>query len=95
MPLLIRRRNRKASNASQHPPARAIAAHLVRRGRAARPRGREGQWKKEAGYHRRSLAETAVLRFKTPFSDKLKAREWRGQEAELRARCAALNRMTS
>jgi hypothetical protein len=56
--------------------------------------GRDG-WKKEAGYHRRSLAETAMMRLKTIFSDRLKAREWRRQETELRLRCAALNRMTS
>jgi Transposase DDE domain len=53
------------------------------------------EWKKEAGYHRRSLAETAMMRLKTIFSDKLKAREWRRQETELRVRCAAMNRMTS
>jgi hypothetical protein len=65
---------------------------------AAVLRGREvgrDEWKKEAGYHRRSLAETAMLRFKTIFSDKLKAREWRRQVTELRVRCAAMNRMTS
>jgi hypothetical protein len=55
--------------------------------------GRDG-WKKEAGYHRRSLAETAMMRLKTIFSDKLKAREWRRQVTELRVRCAAMNRMT-
>lgn len=60
----------------------------------AREVGRDG-WKKESGYHRRSLAETAMMRLKTIFSDRLKAREWRRQEAELRMRCAALNRMTS
>ena len=65
---------------------------------AAVLRGREvgrDEWKKEAGYHRRSLAETAMMRIKTIFSDRLKAREWRRQETELRVRCAALNRMTS
>jgi hypothetical protein len=65
---------------------------------AAVLRGREvgrDEWKKEAGYHRRSLAETAMMRLKTIFSDKLKAREWRRQVTELRVRCAALNRMTS
>jgi hypothetical protein len=65
---------------------------------AAVARGREvgrDEWKKEAGYHRRSLAETAMMRFKTIFSDRLKAREWRRQETELRVRCAAMNRMTS
>ena len=64
---------------------------------AAVLRGREvgrDEWKREAGYHRRSLAETAMMRFKTIFSDKLKAREWRRQETELRVRCAAMNRMT-
>ena len=64
---------------------------------AAVLRGREvgrGEWKKEAGYHRRSLAETAMMRLKTIFSDKLKAREWKRQETELRVRCAAMNRMT-
>ena len=65
---------------------------------AALLRGREvgrEAWKKEAGYHRRSLAETAVMRLKTIFSDRLKAREWKRQETELRVRCAALNRLTS
>jgi hypothetical protein len=52
-------------------------------------------WKKEAGYHRRSLAETAMMRLKTIFSDRLKSREWKRQETELRVRCAATNRMTS
>jgi Transposase DDE domain len=65
---------------------------------AAVLRGREvgrDEWKKEAGHHRRSLAETAMMRLKTIFSEKLKAREWRRQESELRLRCAALSRMTS
>ena len=56
--------------------------------------GRDG-WKKEAGYHCRSLAETAIMRLKTVFSARLKAREWRRQETELRLSCAALNEMTS
>ena len=53
------------------------------------------EWKKESGYHKRSLVETAMMRLKTIFSDKLKAREWKRQETELRIRCAALNRMTT
>jgi len=55
----------------------------------------QDQWKKEAGYHRRSLVETAMMRIKTIFSQRLKAREWKRQETELRLRCAALNRMTA
>ena len=53
------------------------------------------QWKHESGYHRRSLVETAMMRVKTLFSDRLRARQWRRQETELRVRCAALNRMTA
>jgi hypothetical protein len=65
---------------------------------AAVLRGREvgrDTWKKESGYHRRSLVETAMMRLKAIFSDSLKSREWGRQETELRVRCAALNRMTS
>ena len=65
---------------------------------AAVLRGREvgrDEWKREAGYHRRSLAETAVMRLKTIFSGRLKAREWERQVTELQVRCAALNRMTA
>jgi hypothetical protein len=65
---------------------------------AAVLRGREvgrDEWKKEAGYHRRSLAETAMMRLKTIFSDRLKGREWSRQETELRLRCAAMNKMTA
>jgi hypothetical protein len=78
--------------------ARIRSGEEFRDRNAAVLRGREvrrDEWKKEAGYHRRSLAETAMMRIKTIFSDKLKAREWRRQEKELRVRCAALNRMTS
>ena len=78
--------------------ARVRSGEEFRDRNAAVLRGREvgrDEWKKEAGYHRRSLAETAMMRIKTIFSDKLKAREWSRQETELRVRCAALNRMTS
>ena len=52
------------------------------------------KWKEESGYHRRSLAETAMFRFKTIFGDKLSARVFESQAAEAFLRCAALNRMT-
>ena len=51
-------------------------------------------WKKKAKYHRRSLAETAIFRFKTLFSDKLRSREVERQRTEVMVRCVALNRMT-
>ena len=51
-------------------------------------------WKQESGYHRRSLAETAVMRQKLIFGEKVAARSFNGQAAQLLVRCAALNRMT-
>ena len=58
-----------------------------------RKKGRK-RWKEESNYHRRSLAETAVFRFKTIFSDKLKSRKIENQFGEMAIKCAALNRMT-
>jgi len=52
------------------------------------------QWKRESGYHRRSLVETCVMRLKTLFGDRLSARHKRGQENQALLRCHALNRMT-
>jgi hypothetical protein len=61
--------------------------------RQVRGRGAEA-WKKWAKYHRRSLAETAVYRFKTLLSDKLRSREVERQRTEVMVRCVALSRMT-
>lgn len=64
-------------------------AHL----RYIRVHGRRA-WKKHVGYHRRSLAETAVFRFKTVFGDQLSARRLDTQATQLGIRCRALNQMT-
>lgn len=51
-------------------------------------------WKQESGYHQRSLAETAMFRFKIIFGDHLQARKIEQQITEARIKSAALNRMT-
>jgi len=51
-------------------------------------------WKRQSGYHRRSLAETAVFRLKTIFGDHLSARLLETQRTQARVRCRALNRVT-
>ena len=51
-------------------------------------------WKKLKGYHLRSLAETAMFRFKQTFGNGLKNRKLGTQRAESRAKCEALNIMT-
>ena len=60
--------------------------------RAMRRTGRKG-WKQASGYHRRSLAETQIYRYKHLIGDKLKARSWVNQQVESRLGCAILNRM--
>jgi len=61
--------------------------------RGVRKKGRP-KWKREANYHRRSLAETGVFRFKQIFTDKLQSRKQDNQFQEMIIKCAALNRMT-
>ena len=52
------------------------------------------QWKKEIGYHRRSLAETFMFRYKTIVGDRLSARKWQTQITEVKIKLDAINRMT-
>jgi len=61
--------------------------------RAIRKGGRK-EWKKNSGYHVRSLAETTMFRLKTIFGDELSARLLETQTTQALIRCAALNKMT-
>lgn len=61
--------------------------------RAIRKGGRK-KWKRESGYHQRSLAETAVYRFKLIFGNTMRTRTLSRQITEARIKVAALNRMT-
>jgi len=58
-----------------------------------RPAGRLG-WQRATGYGRRSLAETAMFRYRTLIGRRLRARSLPGQKAEARMGCAVINRMT-
>jgi len=62
--------------------------------RAIRKVGRKN-WKRQSGYHKRSLAETAMFRFKTLFGNTLSSREFDNQGVEALIKCKALNKMTS
>jgi hypothetical protein len=61
--------------------------------RGIRKRGRAA-WKRSAGYHKRSLAETAMYRMKQLFSGRLKNRHLRRQQTEIILRCNLLNQFT-
>jgi hypothetical protein len=61
--------------------------------RAIRRLGRKA-WKRESGYHTRSLAETGVYRLKAIFGGHLASRDPGRQVTEGAVRCRALNIMT-
>lgn len=61
--------------------------------RRVRKVGRK-QWKKDSNYHRRSLAETQMFRFKTIFGDRVQTRRIENQFKELLLKTAILNQMT-
>jgi len=52
------------------------------------------KWKQEVGYHKRSLVETAIFRFKTIFGDKLSSRQFKNQQTEALFKAHLLNKMT-
>ncbi|HAV0157791.1 TPA: IS5 family transposase [Salmonella enterica] len=56
--------------------------------------GSNDVWKKKVGYHRRSVAETAMFRIKTLLGGHLSLRDYDAQVGEALAMVKALNRMT-
>ena len=52
------------------------------------------EWKLHSGYHRRSLAETAMMRWKVTFGDALFSREENRQQTEAKIKVKVLNKMT-
>ena len=61
--------------------------------RSIRKYGRK-KWKKNSGFHVRSLVETTMSRLKTIFGNELSARLFETQTTQAVVRCAALNKMT-
>lgn len=60
--------------------------------RMIRRKGRK-RWRGDSGYSRRSLAETAVFRFKALFGDRLASRNFACQANEALLKCKLLNMM--
>lgn len=76
----------KHSNCKAPPHPRDEALRCIRKG------GRK-KWKREAQYHRRSLAETTMFRHKSAFGGRVRSRKFENQATELLCQCAMLNRM--
>ncbi len=70
--------------------------HIQARNERVRTIQRQGRkrWKKHTGYHRRSLAETGMARYKRIIGPKLRARAFLRQQVEASIGCKILNRMT-
>jgi IS5 family transposase len=83
---------RKGAKIWQHGNSKAERHNRDENLRRIRRVGRKA-WKQESNYHRRSLAETTMFRFKTIFGGNLSSRKFGNQAAELFIKCAALNRM--
>lgn len=83
----------KRARIKQHGNCKAAPLKRDENLRSLRRVGRK-KWKREIDYHRRSLAETGVYRFKRTFTDKLQSRSIRNEFQEMRIKCAILNRMT-
>jgi hypothetical protein len=70
-----------------HPRTQAVRA-------CSREAGRK-DWKRHSGYHRRSLAETAMYRYKQLIGPSLRARCFETQQVEVHAAIAVLNRINT
>ena len=84
---------RENSKIRQHGNSKAPPLARDENIREIRRIGRKA-WKKQSGYHRRSLAETAIYRFKKIFGEHLKAVIFHSQAVEAFIKCNVLNKMT-
>jgi IS5 family transposase len=53
------------------------------------------KWKQESGYHQRSKAETTMFRLKHITGSSISVKSFAGRAAEIKVRCAVLNKMTA
>ncbi len=88
-PIIPPRRNAKIE---QHGNTKAEPLPRDETIRALRKQGRRA-WKKTSGYHRRSVAETQMFRYKRMLGGTLRARTLTNQQTETRLGCALLNRL--
>jgi hypothetical protein len=82
-------------NAVLHPDSakKPLPAHLKQRNDAVQAIEENGraEWKKESGYHVRSLNEVVMFRYKNTFGDRLQARKFENQLTEVLLKCKVLN----
>ena len=84
---------RKGARIKQHGNKKGKPNPRDRNIRVIRELGRAG-WKRKIKYHKRSLAETTMFRYKTIIGDKLSSRTFDRQKTETVIGCKILNIMT-
>lgn len=85
---------RRGARIWQHANTRAARLDRDENLRAIRCLGRRA-WKRASGYHRRSIAETTMARFKRILGPSITARTFTGQTVEIQVRCKILNQMAA
>jgi len=85
---------RENAKINQHGNCKASSLVRDKIIRAIRKLGR-AEWKRQSGYHRRSIAETTMFRFKQILGDNLQAIIFENQSREAFIKCNVLNKMTS
>jgi len=73
-----------------------LPEYLIQRNQAVKDIEKLGskQWKIEQGYHKRSLNEVVMFRYKKIFGGELDARKIENQKTEVRLKCDILNKFT-
>ena len=84
---------RKGARIKKHGNRRGVPLVRDKIIRDIRKLGRK-RWKEKTNYHRRSLVETAMFRFKIIFGGKLRSRVIEMQKTEVKIKCKVLNKMT-
>ena len=83
---------KKNARILKHKNSRGRTVPRDRNLRLIRSLGRK-EWKKQSGYHKRSLVENIMYRYKTILGDKLQARDPLRQNVEAMICCKILNKM--
>lgn len=84
---------RKGARIKKHGNSRGQPLARDKNIRDIRKMGRK-KWKQKMNYHRRSLAETSMFRFKIVFGAELRSRVTGMQTVEVKIKCSVLNKMT-
>jgi IS5 family transposase len=83
---------RKGARITRHESTRGRELPRDKAIRCIRKQGRK-KWKKQSGYHRRSIAESSMYRLKMVFGEKLASRDIMQQQVEVTMKCYTLNKM--